>query len=53
MIRCPKCKKFARVTSYTINGLGDIGKVDGRCKKHGKVKVLWDDYDEIVSEDNR
>ncbi len=48
MITCPICKKFVKVQSYTINGLEEIGEVIALCKKDGKVRADWDDYDEIV-----
>jgi len=51
MIRCPECKRFAKPTTYRINGFEEILDVLGICKKHGEVHVLWDDYDEIVPEE--
>lgn len=48
MIVCRKCKKFVKDIEYEINGNENIRNVTGVCKKHGRVKVDWDDYYEVV-----
>lgn len=48
MVVCSICKKFVKKIEYMINGLEEIKDVTGICKRHGRVKVDWDDYDEIV-----
>lgn len=43
MTRCPKCGRFlSRVVAF-FNGLDDILKVTGECKRHGTVEPEdWD-----------
>lgn len=47
--RCPRCKRFVRVSSVTVNGLGDVKSVRGTCRRCGPIEVEWDDYDEVVA----
>lgn len=49
MIVCSLCKKFVSQIEYKTNCCEEIKDVTGQCKKHGRVKVNWDDYDEIVN----
>lgn len=43
---CVECYAFVRVTAIWINGLGEVGRVEGMCWRHGEVAVEgwgWDD----------
>lgn len=45
MFHCPKCGRFVKEISIFANGLDEIVKVEGVCKKHGIVDVTNQDWD--------
>ena len=49
-IKCLKCGRFCKDVVATIDGLGNIKKVEGTCSKCGKVDLTnadwsYDDFD--------
>ncbi|KKN06992.1 hypothetical protein LCGC14_1071820 [marine sediment metagenome] len=52
MIRCKHCAKFVKnvVTTY-YRGTATVGKVMGDCKKHGRVRCDYDDFEELGIEE--
>ena len=47
MIRCPKCGRFARLTTYWITG-EQISKVNGMCTHCGRIHPVWDSYEDLA-----
>jgi hypothetical protein len=43
---CPHCGRFVKAyKKITLNGLGELSdKPNARCKKHGKVKMLFQGF---------
>jgi|WetSurMetagenome_2_1015567.scaffolds.fasta_scaffold725745_2 hypothetical protein len=52
MITCKICHKFVKNIVSTYNKFtATILKVEGDCKKHGRVEVNYDDSEELGIED--
>lgn len=46
-MKCPKCGWFLKNVVATVNGLEEIIKVQGECKRCGVVEPndwAWDDF---------
>ena len=48
MIVCSKCKRFVKNITYKINGFDELSDVKGDCKKHGRVEVDYEFWEEVV-----
>lgn len=52
MITCKLCHRFvSNVVSTYYPGRAEVGKVMGDCKKHGRVEVDYDDFEELGIEE--
>jgi hypothetical protein len=48
MITCKICHKFVKNIEITYNKFcAEVRKVEGDCKKHGRVKLDYDDFEEL------
>lgn len=47
MYKCPTCGKFLKDVDYTVNGLGEVVKVQAICKTCGIVDCFDWDYDDF------
>lgn len=48
---CPKCGRFVKVKAF-VNLLGDVVRLEAKCKTHGNVDVSEQDYtyEELVGD---
>ena len=52
MITCKICHRFVSNVVTTYNRFcAEVKKVEGDCKKHGRVEVDYDDFEELGIEE--
>lgn len=52
MITCKTCHRFVSNVITTYNRFSaTVIKVEGDCKKHGRVEVDYDDFEELGIEE--
>lgn len=46
-MKCPECGKFLANVVADVNGMDEVIKVTGKCRKHGEVQPTdwcWEDF---------
>lgn len=52
MIVCKQCHRFVSNVVTTYNRFkAEVIKVEGDCKKHGRVECQYDDFEELGIEE--